>query len=75
MVYPVSVKTMDDVRRLNKVATEQDFTIYISCDNVMIDLKSLLGLFTLLGKHCNLIAPDHASPDAFMKALKRMGVL
>ena len=75
MVYPVSVKTMDDVRRLNQVATEQDFTIYISCDNAMIDLKSLLGLFTLLGKHCNLIAPDHASPDAFMKALKRMGVL
>ena len=75
MVYPVSVKTMDDVRRLNQVATEQDFTIYISYDNVMIDLKSLLGLFTLLGKHCNLIAPDHASPDAFMKALKRMGVL
>lgn len=75
MVYPVSVKTMDDAKRLNQVATEQDFTIYISCDNVMIDLKSFLGLLTLLGKHCNLIAPDHASPDAFMKALKRMGVL
>ena len=75
MVYPVSVRTMEDVRRLNQVATEQDFTIYISCDNVMIDLKSLLGLFTLLGKRCTLVAPDHASPDAFMKALKRMGVL
>lgn len=75
MVYPVSVKTTDDIMRFNKVATEQNFNIYIRSDNVMIDLKSLLALFTLLGKDCTLIAPDHASPDAFMKALKRMGVL
>ena len=75
MVYPVQVRSTEDIRRFNRVATEQDFNIYISCDNVMIDLKSLLGLFTLLGKTGVLVAPDHTSPEAFMKALKRMGLL
>jgi hypothetical protein len=75
MVYPVQLKNIDDVKRLNKVATEQNFDIYISCDNIMVDLKSLLGLFTLLGKAGFIVAPDHANPDAFLKALKRMGLL
>jgi hypothetical protein len=75
MVYPIYVRDAEAVRRLNRVASEQEFSIYISRDNAMTDLRSLLGLFAFLGKECTLIAPDHASPEAFAKALKRMGVL
>ena len=75
MVYPIYVKDAEAIRKLNRVATEQEFSIYISRDNAMTDLRSLLGLFAFLGKDCMLIAPDHASPEAFAKALKRMGVL
>ena len=75
MVYPVTVMSAKDIERFNRVATEQDFDLYIRCDNVLLDLRSLLSLFTLLGKTGVIIAPDHASPDAFHKALKRMGLL
>lgn len=74
MVYPVSVKTVEEAKHLNQVATKQDFNIYLSYGNVMIDLKSLLGIFTLLGKECNLVAPDHVKAEDFVKALKQMGV-
>jgi hypothetical protein len=75
MVFPVVVKTMEDARRLNQVATEQDFDMYISCDSITIDVRSLLGLLTLLGKESVIIAPDHADPESFVKALRKMKLI
>jgi hypothetical protein len=69
------MKSIEDAIKLNQIATKQDFAIYISCDNGMFDVRSLLGLFALVGKSGMLVAPDHASPEAFIKALKRMGVM
>ena len=74
MCYPVSINSIKDIERFNKVASEQDFNIYISCGNVMVDVKSMLALFALLGKSGVMIAPDHANPKAFVKALKQMGI-
>ena len=65
MVFPVVVKTMEDARRLNQVATEQEFSMYLSCDSITIDVRSLLGLLTLIGKESVLVAPDHADPRVF----------
>jgi hypothetical protein len=75
MVFPVVVKTMEDARRLNQVATEQDFDMYISCDSITIDVRSLLGLLTLLGKESVIVAPDHADPESFVKALRKMKLI
>ena len=72
MVFPVVIKTMDDAKRLNQVATQQEFCMYLSCDSVTIDVRSLLGLLTLIGKESMLIAPDHADPESFVKALRKM---
>jgi hypothetical protein len=75
MVFPVVVKTMEDARRLNQVATEQEFSMYISCDSITIDVRSLLGLLTLIGKESVLVAPDHADPESFIKALRKMKLI
>ena len=75
MIFYLNKINQKDIERMNKVATEQDFELYIRCDNVFIDLRSFLGLFTLLGKSGVIIAPDHADPKAFAKALKKMGFL
>lgn len=75
MVFPVVVKTMEDARRLNQVATEQEFSMYLSCDSITIDVRSLLGLLTLIGKESVLVAPDHADPESFIKALRKMKLI
>ena len=75
MVFPLVIKTMDDARRLNQVATEQEFNMYLSCDSVTIDVRSLLGLLTLIGKESMLVAPDHADPESFVKALRKMKLI
>jgi hypothetical protein len=73
MVFPVTLTTRDQVTKLNTVASEQDFDIYIHCGNMMIDAKSLLGLLTLIGREGYIVAPDHIKPDNFVQALKKMG--
>lgn len=75
MVFPVVVKTMEDAKRLNQVATQQDFSMYLSCDSITIDVRSLLGLLTLIGKESVLVAPDHADPESFIKALRKMKLI
>ncbi len=75
MVFPLVIKTMDDARRLNQVATEQEFNMYLSCDSITIDVRSLLGLLTLIGKESMLVAPDHADPESFVKALRKMKLI
>ena len=75
MVFPVVIKTMDDAKRLNQVATQQELSMYLSCDSVTIDVRSLLGLLTLIGKESMLVAPDHADPESFVKALRKMKLI
>ena len=75
MIFPVQLHDVEEARRYNQVATEQDFSIYISCDNVTIDVRSILGLLTMIGKAGVLVAPDHVSPEAFTKALRKMKLI
>ena len=59
MTYPYVVSTKEDICRLSEMASREDFDIYLSVGSTMFDAKSLLALFTVLGKKVNLVAPDH----------------
>lgn len=71
MVQPVKFETKEDLYRFSELASHEDFGIYISTPYGQLDAKSLLALFTILGKDVNIVAPDHASADKFMKFLKK----
>ena len=72
MTYPYKIETKEDLRRLSELASNEDFNIYISTSSVMLDAKSLLALFTILGKEINLVAPDHVASDKFSKFIARL---
>ena len=69
MVTPVKFETKEDLFRFSELASKQDFNIYIGTEYGQLDAKSLLALFTLLGREVNIVAPDHASADKFIKFL------
>ena len=69
MIQPVKFETKEDLLRFSELASKQDFNIYISTAYGQLDAKSLLALFTILGKEVNIVAPDHASADKFMDFL------
>ena len=69
MVTPVMFETKEDLFRFSELASKQDFNIYIGTEYGQLDAKSLLALFTILGREVNIVAPDHASADKFIKFL------
>jgi hypothetical protein len=69
MVTPVKFETKEDLFRFSELASKQDFNIYIGTEYGQLDAKSLLALFTILGREVNIVAPDHASADKFIKFL------
>jgi hypothetical protein len=69
MVQPVKFETKEDLYRFSELASKQDFNIYISTELGQLDAKSLLALFTILGKEVKIVAPDHADADKFLAFL------
>ena len=72
MVYPYVIKTKEDLYRLSELASKEDFPIYISTEYGQLDAKSLLALFTILGKEINLVAPDHAHGEDFIRFIENL---
>jgi hypothetical protein len=69
MVQPIKFETKEDLYRFSELASQQDFNIYISTPYGQLDAKSLLALFTILGKEVNVVASDYASAEKFMAFL------
>ena len=73
MIQPVKFETKEDLYRFSELASQEDYNIYISTPYGQLDAKSLLALFTILGKEVNIVAPDHPSADKFHAFLERYG--
>lgn len=72
MIYPYKIETKEDLFRLSELASREDFSIYLSTSSGMLDAKSLLALFTILGKEINLVAPDHTDSEKFSKFIDKL---
>ena len=72
MVYPYRINTKDDLVKLSELACQEDYPIYISTSYGQIDARSLLGLFTVLGKDINLVAPDHSCAKDFSRFINKL---
>ena len=71
MVHPVKFESKEDLYRFSELACKEDFNIYISTPYGQLDAKSMLALFTILGKDVNIVAPDHANADKFLAFLEK----
>ena len=68
------MNTKEDVVRVSEEAANAGIDMSVSCGYVMIDPRSILGLFSLIGKDALLVAPDDMNPQYFQRLVKRMGV-
>lgn len=71
MIQPVRFETKEDLYRFSELASKEDFNIYIGTPYGQLDAKSLLALFTILGKEVNIVAPDHVNAEKFSAFLKK----
>lgn len=72
MIYPYVINTKEDLYRLSEMASKENYPIYISTEYGQLDAKSLLALFTILGKEINLVAPDHANGEDFIRFIENL---
>lgn len=72
MVRELCIKDESQVQRINDIACKAPYEVWLSCGEVMIDARSLLGIFTLVGKKVNVVAEDYVNPKSFSKLVDKM---
>lgn len=71
MVSPIKFNSKEDLYRFSEMASQEDYGIYITTTYGQLDAKSLLALFTILGKDVNIVASDCADPNKFQEFLEK----
>ena len=72
MIYPYKIESKDDLVKLCELACKEKFPVYISTDYGQVDARSLLGLFTIIGKDINLVAGDHTCVKDFTRFIQKL---
>lgn len=73
MTLDIKIPNADAANKLNKAATEVDDVIWVHSKNgmIMVDARSLIGLYALVGEDSVLVAEDNANPDSLIYVAKK----
>lgn len=72
MMKELTIRDSDQVARINQLASDAPYEVWLSTNVVMLDARSLLGLYTLVGKKVHVIAEDDVDPKRFAKLVSQM---
>lgn len=73
MTKEIDIKDARQVERINQLACEAPYEVWLHTDTVMLDARSLLGLFALIGKRAKVVASeDEVSARQFDKLVGKM---
>ena len=60
------------MRRISELASRMPYEVWLSTDTVMLDARSLLGLYALVGKKARVVAEDDVNPRSFSRLVEKM---
>lgn len=72
MVKFLDITSNEQVEKINRLACKAPFDVWLHTDTVMIDARSLLGIYALVGQRVRVVAEDDANPKAFGKLVDKM---
>nr|WP_326186344.1 hypothetical protein [uncultured Oscillibacter sp.] len=72
MIREIDIRSKEQAEKINKLACEVPYEVWVSTDTVMLDARSLLGLLALVGKKANVVAEDNVNPISFGKLVSKM---
>ena len=58
MTKVIDIKDQAQVEKINALACKTPYEVWLSTDTLMLDARSLLGLFALIGKRARVVAED-----------------
>ena len=60
------------MEKISELASQAPYGVWLSTGAVMLDARSLLGLFALVGKKARVVAEDNVNPKAFSRLVSKM---
>lgn len=72
MVKELTIKNGEQVESINRLASQEPYEVWLTTDAVMLDARSLLGLYALVGQRVRVVAEDDIDPRRFDKLVTRM---
>ena len=72
MVKKLDIKDRDQVEKINELATQTPYEVWLSTDTLMLDARSLLGLYALIGKRVNVVTEDSVDPRSLDRLVDKM---
>lgn len=75
MTKTIDITSRDQVRRISELASRMPYEVWLSTDTVMLDARSLLGLYALVGKKARVVAEDDVNPRSFSRLVEKMARL
>ena len=72
MVKELNIRDAGQVQRISELASKTPYEVWLSTDVVMLDARSLLGLYALVGQKVKVVAEDDVDPKKFFKLVDKM---
>ena len=72
MTKTIDIKSREQVEKISELASQAPYGVWLSNGAVMLDARSLLGLFALVGKKARVVVADNVNPKAFGKLVDKM---
>lgn len=72
MTREIDIKSEEQIERINRLATQVPYEVWLSTETVMLDARSLLGLYSLVGKHAKVVTEDNLDPKAVNRLVEKM---
>ena len=72
MFKEIEIKDKAQVEKINKLACDAPYEVWLSSGSVMLDARSLLGLYALIGKRVNVVTEDSVDPRSLDRLVDKM---
>lgn len=72
MYKEIEITSEAQVEKINRLACDAPYEVWLSSGSVMLDARSLLGLFALVGKRAQVVVEDSVTPRSFQKLVTKM---
>ena len=73
MIKEIEIKNEEQVEKINRLACRAPYEVWLSSGSMMLDARSLLGLFALIGKRAKVVASeDEVTARQFDKLVGKM---
>lgn len=74
MIVKGHINSIEDVKRVSEVASRQMFDIFLRTEDTLVDAKTNLALYILVGKDVDIVVEDNINERIVKKVVNEMGI-